>query len=129
MPFVYIFLLSYLNVLKNKPFWHTILIYKRCVMESRIKEIRKLRKMTQQELADKVGISQAHIARLEKNERGLDIDVLPLFAKALDVEPWELLPKEMQPDITPEEAEILRAIRKAKSSDSQQNNVSTPRAG
>lgn len=83
-------------------------------MENRIKEFRKLRKMTQQELADKVGISQAHIARIEKNERGLDVDVLPIFAKALGVEPWELLPKEMQPNISPEEAEILRAVRKAK---------------
>ena len=91
-------------------------------MENRIKEIRKLRKMTQQELADKVGISQAHIARIEKNERGLDIDVLPLFAKALNCEPWELLPKEMQPNITPEEVEILRAVRKAKEVTSKMDN-------
>lgn len=97
-------------------------------MENRIKEIRKLRKMTQQELADKLGISQAHIARIEKNERGLDIDVLPLFAKALDCEPWELLPKEMQPNITPEEMDVLRAIRKAKAIDSQQNNIQTTKA-
>lgn len=97
-------------------------------MENRIKEIRKLRKMTQQELADKVGISQAHIARIEKNERGLDIDALPLFAKALDCEPWELLPKAMQPNITPEEAEVLRAVRKAKESVAKTENLSQTKA-
>ena len=70
--------------------------------------------MTQQELADKVGLSQTQIGRLEMSERGLDIDVLPAIAKALDVEPWELLPTDMQPNITPEEAEFLRALRKAK---------------
>ena len=83
-------------------------------MKNRIREVRKLRKMTQQELADKVGLSQTQIGRLETSERGLDIEVLPVIAKALDVEPWELLPVEMQPNITPEEAEFLRAIRKAK---------------
>ena len=94
-------------------------------MENRIKEIRKLRQMTQQELADKVGVSQVQIGRLEKSTRTLDVDMLAEIAKVLNVEVWELLPKEMQPNITPEEMEVLRAIRKAKSIDSQQNNVST----
>lgn len=93
-------------------------------MKNRIREIRKFRKMTQQELADKIGLSQTQIGRLETSERGLDIDVLPAIAKALDVEPWELLPTEMQPKISPEEMEVLRAVRKAKAIDSQQSNVS-----
>lgn len=98
-------------------------------MENRIKEIRKLRQMTQQELANKVGVSQVQIGRLEKSTRTLDVDMLADIAKVLEVEVWELLPKEMQPNITPEEMEVLRAIRKAKSSDSQQNNVQTTKAG
>lgn len=83
-------------------------------MKNRIREIRKQKGLTQQELADKVGVSQTQIGRWETSERGLDIDVLPVIAKSLNVEPWELLPREMQPNITPEEAEILRAVRKAK---------------
>lgn len=94
-------------------------------MENRIKEIRKLRQMTQQELASRVGVSQVQIGRLEKSTRTLDVDMLADIAKVLEVEVWELLPKEMQPNITPEEMEVLRAIRKAKSIDTQQNNVST----
>lgn len=70
-------------------------------MENRIREIRKLRQMTQQELADKVGVSQVQIGRLEKSTRTLDVDMLAEIAKVLDVEVWELLPKEMQPNITP----------------------------
>jgi transcriptional regulator with XRE-family HTH domain len=83
-------------------------------MENRIKEIRKLRQMTQQELADKVGVSQVQIGRLEKSTRTLDVDMLADIAEVLNVEVWELLPKEMQPNITAEEMEVLRAIRKAK---------------
>lgn len=97
-------------------------------MKNRIREIRKARKMTQQELADKIGLSQTQIGRLEMSERGLDIDVLPSIAKALDVEPWKLLPIDMQPQITPEEAEFLRALRKAKQG-AVKNNNPTSQAG
>lgn len=93
-------------------------------MKNRIKELRKLRKMTQQELADKIGVSQVQIGRLENGDRGLSINDLPIIAKALDVEPYELLPIEMQPNISPEEAEILRAIRKAKNTTIKPDNIS-----
>jgi transcriptional regulator with XRE-family HTH domain len=84
-------------------------------MKNRIKELRKLRKMTQQELAQKIGTSQVQIGRLENSERGLNIEDLPIIAKALDCEPWELLPLDMQPKITPEEQELLKVLRKVKS--------------
>ena len=98
-------------------------------MKNRIKELRKLRKMTQQELAKLIGVSQVQVGRLENGERGLDIADLPIIAKALGVEPYELLPKEFLPsEITPEEREILRMIRKSKAAD---NNTTTaePKAG
>ena len=97
-------------------------------MENRIKEIRKLRQMTQQELADKVGVSQVQIGRLEKSTRTLDVDMLADIAKVLDVEVWELLPKEMQPNITAEEMEVLRAIRKAKETVAKTDNLSQTKA-
>ena len=83
---------------------------------NRIKELRKLRKMTQQELAKILDVTQGAIQKLETGERGLDIDWMRKIAQALNVEPWELLPKDMQPNISPEEQEILRTIRKVKSS-------------
>lgn len=93
--------------------------------ENCIKEIRKRKNITQVELAKRLGISQGAIQKLETGERGLDLEWIDKISKALNVKPWELLPKEMQPDISPDEMEIIRAVRKSKAIDSQQNNVST----
>ena len=93
--------------------------------ENCIKEIRKRKNITQVELAKRLGISQGAIQKLETGERGLDLEWIEKISKALNVKPWELLPKDMQPDISPDEMEIIRAVRKSKAIDSQQNNVST----
>lgn len=80
---------------------------------NRIRELRKAQKLTQQQLAEKVGISYTHLGRIENGERGLDMEYIPAFAEALGVKPYEILPKEWQPEeISPEEREILRMIRK-----------------
>lgn len=84
-------------------------------MENSIKEIRKRKGVTQVQLAKILGVSQGAIQMLETGQRGLDLNWMQKIAKALDVEPWELLPKDMQPNISPEEQEILRTIRKVKS--------------
>lgn len=94
-----------------------------------IKEIRKRKGITQVELAKRLGISQGAIQKLEAGERGLDIDWIKKISKALNCEPWELLPKEMQPSITPEEMEVLRAVRKAKQSVLKTDDISEPKAG
>ena len=84
-------------------------------MENSIKEIRKRKGVTQVQLAKILGVSQGAIQMLETGQRGLDLNWMQKIAKALNVEPWELLPKDMQPNISPEEQEILRTIRKVKS--------------
>ena len=95
-----------------------------------IKEIRKRKGITQVELAKRLGISQGAIQKLETGERGLDLDWMEKISKVLNVKPWELLPKEMQPDITPEEMEVLRAVRKAKNSVVKTDDISeTSKAG
>lgn len=93
--------------------------------ENSIREIRKRLNITQAELAKRLGISQGAIQKLETGERGLDTNWMIKISKALNVEPWELLPKEMQPNITPEEAEVLRAIRKAKEATAKNNEISS----
>ena len=95
---------------------------------NRIKELRKLRKLTQQQLAEKVGISYTHLGRIENGERGLDMEYIPAFAEALGVKPYEILPKEWQPEeISPEEREILHMIRKTTTPQATNNsNLSTP---
>ena len=93
-------------------------------MQNRIREIRKQRGITQVELAKKLGITQGGIQKLEVGSRNLDIEWMRKIAKALDCQPYELLPLDMQPDITPEETEILRAIRKAREITTKTNNIS-----
>lgn len=90
---------------------------------NRIRELRKSRKLTQQQLAEKVGISYTHLGRIENGERGLDMEYIPAFAEALGVKPYEILPQEWQPEeISPEEREILRMIRKTTTPQTTDNN-------
>lgn len=50
----------------------------------RIAELRKSKKMTQAELAERSGLGQGHIARLEAGKYGATIDVLSSIAGAMD---------------------------------------------
>lgn len=80
---------------------------------NRIKELRKKKKLTQQELAKLVDLDYTHIGRIENGERTLDVEYLERFAIALGVKPYELLPKEWQPqEITEEERQLLELFRK-----------------
>lgn len=81
--------------------------------ENRIKELRKSRGMTQVELAEKLGVTQGAIQKLENGVMDLTTKWMGTLATALEVRPYELLPKEWQPEeVSPEEREILRVIRK-----------------
>lgn len=54
-------------------------------LAARIKSSRKMRGLTQQQLADKLDIDQGFISRLERGEKGVTIDLLNRLAKLLDV--------------------------------------------
>lgn len=83
------------------------------VIKNNIKELRKKRGLTQQQLAEKIGISQVHLGRLESNARSMDLEQVEKIAAALGVKPFDILPQKWQPEeITPEEREILRMIKK-----------------
>ena len=56
-----------------------------------MKSWRKLRGLSQEELADRAGIDRTYISSLERQVYGVSIDVLARIADALDVEPDELL--------------------------------------
>lgn len=82
-------------------------------VKNRIRELRKKKNMTQQELAKLVNMDYTHIGRIEKGERTLDVEYLDIFAKALDCEPWEILPQNWQPiQLSDEERELLKLFRK-----------------
>lgn len=96
-------------------------------MDNRLKELRKAKKITQEQLADIIGVSQSLIALIEKGKRDIDFTLAEQLAKALNVKPYELMPAEWQPQpITPAEQQILDMIRKTTAPDNSQ--AETPKA-
>lgn len=94
-------------------------------MKNRIKEIRKKRKLTQEELANLVGVSKQQIFRLEKGVRKLTQEWLIKISKALNCNIEDLLDKSDIPSIkqdefsvlTEEEKNLIRTFRKIKEDD------------
>ena len=81
-------------------------------MQNRIREIRLKKGMSQKDLADFIGITQAQVARIETGKRSFNFDFLPVLAKALGCKPYELLPLEWQPEtISEADLQILRSIK------------------
>jgi transcriptional regulator with XRE-family HTH domain len=60
----------------------------------RIKHLRDARALTQDELAEKAGITVAALSRIERNNAEPRPTTRRKLAKALGVDPSELLPKE-----------------------------------
>ena len=56
-----------------------------------VREIRRARAMTQEELADRSGFSQQYISGLERGSRNPTIVSLFELAQALEVQPVDLL--------------------------------------
>lgn len=95
--------------------------------ENRIRYLRKLRKLTQVELAERLGVSHSAIQKLETGIVDLDTKWMQQLSIALDVKPYELLPLEWQPEeITPEEREMLRMVRKMAKPEAENNRHISP---
>jgi transcriptional regulator with XRE-family HTH domain len=59
---------------------------------NRLREWRRIRGLTQDQLAQKVGTTKAVISNLERGDRGLSADWLLKLGPALGVDPGALLP-------------------------------------
>ena len=57
----------------------------------KLKEARTKRLLTQEELAEKAGVSAATVVNVERNNQEPHFRTIRKFAKALDVDPTELL--------------------------------------
>jgi transcriptional regulator with XRE-family HTH domain len=57
----------------------------------KLREVRTRRLLTQDELADKAGVSQSTIANIERDHAEPQFRTIRKLAKALDLDPTELL--------------------------------------
>ncbi|MFJ9565107.1 helix-turn-helix domain-containing protein [Streptomyces fuscichromogenes] len=66
---------------------------------TRIRELRRHRSLTQEELALRVGLSRSHLAAIERGDASLTFAVVSRLASALDVSARDLGPSESSDDL------------------------------
>jgi len=64
------------------------------VLGGKVRHYRKLRGMTQEELAEKVGVAPAHIANIERGNKGASVEVLRHICRHLQIGMADVLPGE-----------------------------------
>ena len=68
---------------------------KKIVFSNNLKEHRIKHNLTQQQLADKVGVTRQAISHYENDIRNINLDILVALAKILDVRIDDLITKEV----------------------------------
>ena len=63
----------------------------RDVLAKNMRTLRRARGLSQEALADEIGIDRTYLGSVERAERNVSIDNVARIAKALAVEPWKLL--------------------------------------
>ena len=76
----------------------------------RIKEVRKLRKLTQEKLAEFVGIDTKNISKIENGNNYPSADTIVSIAKALDVNVYELFIFDTEIDYESMRKEIIQSL-------------------
>jgi transcriptional regulator with XRE-family HTH domain len=68
----------------------------RKVFASRLRQIRQLKGLSQEELADMAGLHRTYVGSVERSERNISIDNIERLANALEVDIIELLTEELE---------------------------------
>jgi transcriptional regulator with XRE-family HTH domain len=68
----------------------------RKVFASRLRQIRQLKGLSQEELADMAGLHRTYVGSVERSERNISIDNIERLAIALEVDIIELLKEEIE---------------------------------
>ena len=82
------------------------------LLGQRIKEVRKSRGITQEQLAEKVGIGTSNISYIENGKFAPTIENFEKIVQALDVEPYELYMFAPQKSISEIKQELFSALEK-----------------
>lgn len=68
----------------------------RRIFAQRLRQIRQIRGLSQEELADMAGLHRTYVGSVERSERNVSIDNMERLAIALEVDITELLRKETE---------------------------------
>jgi transcriptional regulator with XRE-family HTH domain len=63
----------------------------RRIFAQRLRQLRKSKGLSQEELADQAGLHRTYVGSVERSERNVSIDNMERLAKALEVDLAELL--------------------------------------
>jgi transcriptional regulator with XRE-family HTH domain len=66
----------------------------RRIFAQRLRQIRQIRGLSQEELANMAGLHRTYVGSVERSERNVSIDNMERLAKALEVDITELLRKD-----------------------------------
>jgi transcriptional regulator with XRE-family HTH domain len=68
----------------------------RRVFASRLRQIRQVQGLSQEELADRASLHRTYVGSVERGERNISIDNIERLAKALEIDIIELLTEELE---------------------------------
>jgi transcriptional regulator with XRE-family HTH domain len=76
----------------------------------RIRTLRKLKVLTQEELGEKAGLSYKFVGEIERGEVNPSLDSLERIATALDIKVGDLFPREVDifPQFSPQDLQLIK---------------------
>ena len=78
----------------------------------RIRKLRKERKLTQTELASRIGIQQSDLSRMEKGEYRVSLDTLFKILAEFNVSIGEFFDDVARESLTPRDVRLVRDVKK-----------------
>jgi transcriptional regulator with XRE-family HTH domain len=68
----------------------------RKIFASRLRQIRQIKGLSQEDLADRAGLHRTYVGSVERGERNISIDNMECLANALEIDIIELLKEELE---------------------------------
>ncbi len=78
----------------------------------KIRQLRKERKLTQTELASRIGIQQSDLSRMEKGEYRVSLDTLFKILAVFNVSISEFFDDVNKESLTPRDVQVMRDLKK-----------------
>lgn len=86
----------------------------------KIREMRKERRLTQSELASRIGVQQSDLSRMEKGEYRVSLDTLFKILAEFDVGIGEFFDEVARTNFTPHDVQLIRDMRALPAQDQQE---------